>query len=170
MAHGKPRLLPHSNGRRNWPKQCRSVCSGRSGCAGGRLLYLQGSGYGPRHCGNEMTRLALRKIKNPKIRPETPESIPGIPSSGSREEPYSQHCGTGTPAQNYVAAVPIISPCRANSSRPSSVFSNKSETKLTFPGSKSTLPWSHQRQNTPSPPLLRRKHPEHTSLQSTQLR
>ncbi len=63
MAHGKPRLLPHSNGRRNWPKQCRSMRSGRSGCAGGRLLYLQGSGYGPRHCGNEITRLALRKIK-----------------------------------------------------------------------------------------------------------
>ena len=64
-----------------------------------RLLYLQGSGYGPRHCGNEITRLALRKIKNPKIRPETPESIPGIPSSGSRKEPYSKHCRTGTPAR-----------------------------------------------------------------------
>lgn len=170
MAHGKPRLLPHSNGWRNWPKQCRSMRSGRSGCAGGRLLYLQGSGYGPRHCENEITRLALRKIKIRKSALKRRNPSPAFRHQAPRKSPTQNIAGQARQPGGYVAAVPIMSPCRANSSRPSSVFSNKSEAKLTLPGSKSTLPWSLQRQNTPSPPLLRRKHPEHTSLQSTQLR
>ena len=70
---------------------------------------------------------------NPQIRPETPESIPGIPSGKS---PTQNIAGQARQPGGYVAAVPIMSPCRANSSKPSSVFSNKSEAKLTLPGSK----------------------------------